>query len=184
MIAERGSVAGHLATIAREFRVPALIGVENVTNLLKNGMEITLDTHHRIIYEGRVEELIRYELVQSTVFEEAPEFRLLRRILKRVAPLHLIDPQSSDFTPEGCTSVHDLIRFIHEKAVMELIDLPVFLKRFKGAKVWTLDSNIPIDLKILDIGGGIDPDATGVKAVIDQIQSRPLKALWAGISHP
>ena len=62
----------------REFRVPALIGVENATDLLKNGMEITLDTHHRVIYEGRVQELIRYELVQSTVFEEAPEFRRLR----------------------------------------------------------------------------------------------------------
>jgi pyruvate,water dikinase len=184
IIAETGSVAGHLATIAREFRVPTLVGVENAAEILPNGMEITLDTHHRIVYAGRVRELIRYELVQSMVFEESPEFRLLRRMLKRVAPLHLIDPQSSDFTPEGCTSVHDLIRFIHEKAVMELIDLPAFLKRFKGAKVWTLDSNIPIDLKILDIGGGIDPDATGVKAVIDQIQSRPLKALWAGISHP
>ena len=184
IIAERGSVAGHLSTIAREFRVPTLIGVENATETLRNGMEITLDTHHRVVYAGRVRELIRYELVQSMVFEESREFRLLRRILKRVAPLHLVDPQSSDFTPAGCASAHDLIRFIHEKAVLELIDIPSFLKRFKGAKVWTLDSSIPIDLKILDIGGGIDPEATGARVVIDQIQSRPLKALWAGISHP
>jgi pyruvate, water dikinase len=184
IIAERGSVAGHLATIAREFRVPTLVGAENATEILRNGMEITLDTHHRIVYAGRVRELIRYELVQSMVFEESPEFRLLRRILKRVAPLHLIDPQSIDFSPANCRSAHDLIRFIHEKAVLELIDLPTFLKRFKGAKVWTLDSNIPIDLKILDIGDGIDPDVTGTKVVIDRIQSRPLRALWAGISHP
>ncbi len=184
IIAERGSVAGHLSTIAREFRVPTLVGVENATEILRNGTEITLDTHHRIVYEGRVRELIRFELVQSMVFEESPEFRLLRRILKRVAPLHLIDPQSSDFTPENCISVHDLIRYIHEKAVQELIDLPTFMKRFKGAKVWTLDSNIPIDLKILDIGGGIDPEATGTRLVIDQVQSGPLKAVWAGISHP
>ncbi len=184
IIAERGSVAGHLATIAREFRVPALIGVDKVTGLLRNGMEITLDTHHRIIYEGRVDELIRYELVQSTVFEEAPEFRLLRRILKRVAPLHLIDPQSNDFTPEGCESVHDTIRFIHEKAVQELIDLPTFLKRFKGAKVWTLASDLPMGLKILDLGGGLDPLAEGNTIRADQIQSLPLKALWAGVSRP
>ncbi|MGO9566915.1 MAG: PEP/pyruvate-binding domain-containing protein [Desulfomonilaceae bacterium] len=184
MIAERGSVAGHLATITREFRVPSLIGVENATNVLKNGMEITLDTHHRIIYEGHVQELIRYELVQSTVFEEAPEFRRLRRILKRVAPLHLIDPQSHDFTPEGCESVHDMIRFIHEKAVQELIDLPTFLKRFKGAKVWTLASDLPMGLKILDLGGGLDPFAEGNTVRADQIRSLPLKALWTGVSRP
>ncbi len=47
-----------------------------------------------------------------------------RRLLKRIAPLNLIDPQANDFTPEGCTSVHDVIRFIHEKAVNELMDLP------------------------------------------------------------
>jgi pyruvate, water dikinase len=184
IIAERGSVAGHLATIAREFRVPALIGVDKATDLLRDGMEITLDTHHRIIYEGRVEELIRYELVQSTVFEEAPEFRHLRRILKRVAPLHLIDPQSKDFSPEGCESVHDMIRFIHEKAVQELIDLPTFLKRFKSAKVWTLASDIPMGLKILDLGGGLDPLAEGNTIRAEQIRSLPLKALWAGVSRP
>ena len=184
IIAERGSVAGHLATIAREFRVPTLVGVEDATKVLRNGMEVTLDTHNGIVYAGRVRELIRYELVQSMVFEESPEFRMLRRILKRVAPLHLIDPQSPDFTAAGCVSAHDVIRFIHEKAVMELIDLPTFLKRFKGAKVWTLASSIPIDLKILDIGGGIDPDATGSKIAIEEIQCLPLRALWAGVSLP
>ncbi|MGB6066564.1 MAG: PEP/pyruvate-binding domain-containing protein [Desulfomonilaceae bacterium] len=184
IIAERGSAAGHLATIAREFRVPALVGVENATDLLTDGMEITLDTYRRIIYLGRVEELIRYELVQPTVFEEAPEFRLLRRMLRRIAPLHLIDPQSHEFTPEGCETVHDMIRFIHEKAVQELMNFPTFLKRFKGAKVWTLVSKVPIGLKLLDLGGGIDPLAEGKTVRVDQIQSLPLKALWTGVSLP
>ncbi len=58
------------------------------------------------------------------MFEESPEFRLLRRLLKRIAPLHLIDPQSAEFAPAGCTSVHDVIRFVHEKAIQELMDLP------------------------------------------------------------
>ena len=124
IIAERGSAAGHLATIAREFRVPTLVGVEGATDILRRRMKVTVDTKQRIIYAGRVKELLHYELMQSTAFEDAPEFRLLRRLLKRIAPLHLIDPQAPDFTPEGCKSVHDVIRFIHEKAVQELMDLP------------------------------------------------------------
>jgi pyruvate,water dikinase len=184
IIAERGSAAGHLATIAREFRVPALVSVDNAVETLRDGMEITLDTHHRIIYSGQVRELLRYELLQSTAFEESPEFRLLRRLLKRVAPLHLIDPEFPDFVPEGCTSVHDMIRFIHEKAVQELIDLATVLQRSKGIKVRTLISDVPIGLKILDLGKGIDPEATGDKIRIDEIQSLPLRALWKGISQP
>ena len=46
IVAERGSAAGHLATIAREFRVPTLVGVEGATELLKEGRKITVDTKH------------------------------------------------------------------------------------------------------------------------------------------
>jgi pyruvate, water dikinase len=182
IIAERGSAAGHLATIAREFRVPALVGVDGAADTLHDGTEITLDTFHRVIYAGQVKELLRYEYLQSTVFEESPEFRLLRRLLKRIAPLHLIDPQSPQFEPRGCTSVHDMIRFVHEKAVQELMDLPRFLQRFKGTKVWTLVSDVPIGLRVLDLGDGIAPEASGDKVGIDQIESLPLRALWEGVS--
>lgn len=184
IIAERGTAAGHLATIAREFRVPTLVNVQDATDVLRDGMEITLDAYHRVVYAGRVEELLQYELLQSTVFEESVEFRLLRRLLKRVAPLHLIDPASPEFTPEGCASVHDMVRFIHEKAVEELMDLSSFRRRSKGAKVRTLVSNVPIGLKILDLGNGIAQEATGDKVHIDEIRSLPLRALWAGISLP
>jgi len=183
IIAERGSVAGHLATIAREFRVPALVGVAHATDVLRDGAEITLDTYHRIVYAGRVNELLQYELLHSAVFEESPEFRLLRRLLRRIAPLHLIDPQSPEFSPAGCTSVHDMIRFIHEKSVQELIDFCAYLHADKTAKVWTLDSHVPMDLKIVDLGDGIDPESSGDKLREDQIVSLPLAALWKGISQ-
>ncbi|HEX9883730.1 MAG TPA: PEP/pyruvate-binding domain-containing protein [Desulfobaccales bacterium] len=184
IVAEQGSPAGHLATISREFRVPTLVGVENAVALLPAGEDITVDTHNRLIYQGRVAELLRYELIQSTAFEDALEFRLLRRLLKRIAPLNLTDPQDQNFTPEGCRSVHDVIRFVHEKAVQELMDLPRFLKRFKEARVCTLISEVPIGLKIWDLGGGIDPQARGTQITVAQIRSLPLQALWEGITLP
>jgi pyruvate,water dikinase len=184
IIAERGSAAGHLATIAREFRVPTLVGVEGACEHLREGEKITVDTKQRVVYAGRVKELLHYELVQTPAFEETHEFRQLRRLLKRIAPLHLIDPQAPDFTPQGCESVHDVIRFIHEKAVNELMDLPRFLKRFKGIKIFTLTSDVPLGLKILDLGGGIDPLAQGSLVLPEHIRSLPLKALWEGVSAP
>lgn len=184
IVAERGSAAGHLATIAREFRVPTLVGVEGAMEFLKEGMQVTVDTKDRIIYDGRVNELLQYELVQSLAFEDAPEFRLLRRLLSRIAPLHLIDPAAPDFTPQGCRSVHDVIRFIHEKAVEELMDLPRLVKRFKGVHIFTLVSDVPLGLKILDLGGGIDPGGSGSRLYPEQIRSAPMKALWEGLSGP
>ena len=44
IVAERGSAAGHLATIAREFRVPTLVGVEGAMEILTAGMKVTVDT--------------------------------------------------------------------------------------------------------------------------------------------
>ncbi|MDO9531121.1 MAG: PEP/pyruvate-binding domain-containing protein [Deltaproteobacteria bacterium] len=184
IVAERGSAAGHLATIAREFRVPTLVGVEGAMEILTAGMKVTVDTKQRTVYAGRVKELLQYELVQSMAFEDAPEFRLLRRILARIAPLHLLDPQDQNFTPEGCQSVHDVIRFIHEKAVEELMDLPRFVKRFKGVRIFTLVSDIPLGLKVLDLGGGIAPEAQGTRLLPEHIRSAPMRALWEGLSEP
>ena len=184
IIAERGSAAGHLATIAREFRVPTLVGVAGATELLQEGARVTVDTKQRVIYEGQVRELLQYELVKTVVFEEAPEFRLLRRLHRHIAPLKLVDPQSPEFTPQGCASVHDVIRFVHEKAVEELMNLPRLVKRFRGIQVWTLESDLPLGIKILDLGGGIDPKAKENKVRPALILSLPFLSLWAGLSAP
>ena len=74
-------------------------------------------------------------------------------------------PTAPDFAPEGCRTAHDVIRFIHEKAVQELMDLPRFVKRFKGVQICTLVSDMPLGLKILDLGGGIDSYGPGQQAL-------------------
>jgi len=184
IIAERGSAAGHLATISREFRVPALVGVREAMQLFPDGEEITLDTYNRCVYRGQVRKLLDYELMQSLVFEDSPEFRLLRRLLKRIAPLGLTDPQASTFSPAGCASVHDMVRFIHEKAVQELMNIPQSLSRPRGVQVWNLSSTVPLDLKILDLGGGIVPEAAGPQITLEQVRSAPLKVLWEELASP
>lgn len=41
-------------------------------------------------------------------------------ILSFIAPLNLVDPIYDNFTPEGCTTIHDIIRFMHVKSVHQL----------------------------------------------------------------
>jgi len=181
IVTEKGSTAGHLATIAREFRVPTLFGVDEAANRLGAGEVITVDTKQRVIYKGRVEELLIFELARDGSFEQTPEFRLLRRLLKRIAPLHLADPQSPDFSPQGCRTVHDVLRFAHEKAVGELMELPRSLWRGRGLRIWELATDIPIGLRVLDLGGGIDPPPRGENLGPDRVTSVPLKNFLEGL---
>ena len=55
--------------------------------------------------------------------EELFEFRKKRYLLRYIAPLNLIDPLRDEFTPQACRTMHDILRFIHEKSVAELIEI-------------------------------------------------------------
>jgi len=182
IITDIGSTTGHLATVAREFRVPCLLNTENSTSILQSGQEITLDTEENIVYEGKIKELQAYSFVEDDI-NETPEYRLLRRVLRRIEPLNLLDPAESNFVPEACRTLHDITRFIHEKAVDELIDLSYYHNHGQEGTSGKLIWDIPLNLVLIDIGGGLQSGA-GRKITLEQITSIPMQALLAGLAYP
>ncbi len=185
IITDIGTTTGHMATVAREFKVPTIVGTETATRVFKQDQLITVDAERNIIYEDRIEELVHHQLLEEPVFEITHEFQVLRRLLKKIAPLYLTDPNAPDFTPNGCRTFHDIMRFVHEKAFRALLQTGsnprVFLKR--GGKC--LKSEIPLDLILIDLGGGIAPEAGQQTHVApDQITSVPMQTIWAGLSSP
>ncbi|MDR3630429.1 MAG: PEP/pyruvate-binding domain-containing protein [Desulfocapsaceae bacterium] len=185
VITDVGSPTGHMATVAREFRIPTIVDTGSATDVLKNGQEVTVDAERNIIYEGRINELLHHQLLERPLFETLYEFQILRRLLRRIAPLTLIDPDDPNFTARGCQTFHDVIRFIHEKSVQTLLQIaekPSSLLVHGGKR---LKANLPLNLILIDIGGGLDE--TGGKGgwvVPEQITSQPMKALWAGMGSP
>ncbi len=123
VITDVGNAAGHFSAVAREARIPTIVGTGIAREVLREGQEVTVDAEDNIVYLGRVEELLHYQLLKSSSFEDAPEFRALRRMLRWIAPLNLSDPQSPEFAPAFCSSYHDVIRFAHEKAVSSLMEI-------------------------------------------------------------
>ncbi|HKN18840.1 MAG TPA: hypothetical protein VJW95_03510, partial [Dissulfurispiraceae bacterium] len=103
-----------------------------------------------------------------------------------ISPLNLVDPLMERFTPEGCKTMHDLLRFMHEKAVMELVDNA--LNGLKGQAAMKLDLPIPAGIIVVDIGGGLDStkNLQGVSdsVIFEQVVSIPLKAVLRGMMHP
>ncbi|SHL06768.1 pyruvate, water dikinase [Desulfatibacillum alkenivorans DSM 16219] len=183
ILTDVGSPTGHLATIAREFRVPAIVGSQVATSLLKQGQEITVDAEANIIYDGIVKELETYNLCEEHI-EESHEYRLLRRILKKVAPLNLVDPHSRSFSPQGARTFHDITRFVHEKAVEELINLQNVHRHDPDTVSGKLKIPVPLDLVLIDIGHGLAPRENKRVITMDDIQSLPMKSFINGLTKP
>jgi len=185
IITDVGSPTGHMATIAREFGVPAIVGTGKATELLETGMEITVDAEENKIYAGIVPEVLEYQIEGKDQFVNLPEFKVLKRILNKVAPLNLIDPTSREFAPRNCQTFHDILRFCHEKAVWELINLHTSGKRFRNVRSRELKLSIPVGLHIIDTGNGLSADV-GKHTVdsIEQVESVPMKAILQGLTAP
>jgi len=181
IITEIGSPTGHLATIAREYRTPALFGVSEACTLLPGGSEITIDVENREIYQGRIEGLVLSEAADADIYLQSEEVRTLRRMLRWIAPLNLIDPAAADFTIAGCRTLHDLIRFCHEKAMDGLIRLHEEGHLLAAVPSLPLEVAIPIRIRIIDLDGGLARESKAEEVRPDQVRSRPFAAILAGM---
>ncbi len=183
IITDIGSSTGHMAAIAREFRIPTIVNTEVATQLLHSRQEITLDAQENVVYVGRIKELCYYGFMEEA-FEESYEYRLLRRVLKKITPLNLVDPQGKNFQPEACRSFHDITRFIHEKAVEELANFNFRQGMEEEAAARKLKTDIPLDLVIIDIRDGLSHAGDGPTVTQDQVRSIPMRAFLNGLEAP
>jgi len=178
LVTDVGSAAGHLASLAREYRVPALLDTGTATTVLTNGMEVTVDAFHGNVYEGRVEELLRHAATRREVLEGTPLLLALGRALQHVTPLHLTDPAREDFRPEACRTFHDITRFSHEKAMDEMFDLAEG-RGEGGAEATALRAGIPVAIHLLDMGGGLGVHER--KVTPEAVLSVPFAAFLKGM---
>ncbi len=184
IVTEVGTPASHMATLCRELRVPCLVGVPDIMAKVAPGEEITVDAEDRRIYRGRVVELLTYQATTTMDLHMAPEFRMLRRILREVSRLNLVDPLMQEFRPEGCRTFHDVLRFIHETAVLHLVELGRDDHCFPGGLARRLDLPIQAGILAIDIGGGFAPDAPRDQIPFSAIHSIPFRAILQGMLFP
>jgi pyruvate,water dikinase len=181
VISEAGSATSHLATVLREARVPALFSAKGATRRLRPGEVVTVDAYYGNIYAGRLEELLKAPRGGDEAVRQTRAYKVLERVLRHVTPLNLLDPRGENFRPEGCRTYHDITRFAHEKAMEELFQVSSGRLEEEGAR--RLVSNIPLELYIIDLGGGLSAKAADlVKVRPEHLASRPMRAYWRGVS--
>ncbi|MEA4857606.1 MAG: PEP-utilizing enzyme [Solidesulfovibrio sp.] len=175
VVAEVGDAVGHLAAIAREYRTPALFGLPGAVDALPEGRLVTVDAEAGCVLAGAGP--IR-PAPDGGLSPDDPEYLVLRRLLRRIAVLHATDPGAPDFSAAGCRTLHDILHFAHDRAVAVLADL-----RQAGVSerlATALPLPVPLDLRVLDIGGALAPKVAG----LDSVRSRPLAAVLAGLLAP
>jgi len=180
MVCEVGAATSHLATVLREASLPALFGARGACELLKPGEIVTVDAFNGKVYQGRVDELLSAPRPDANLRRESLAHRLLKDVLEDVVPLNLRDPRSKDFTPDRCRTFHDIVRYAHEMAMRTMFEVPQGSLEAKSAK--RFQSNLPLDIWIIDLGRGLRPEAAALPVVtIDDVQSRPFRAYWRGV---
>ena len=181
IITDVGNVTGHMASVAREFNIPMLVGTKSATQEIPHGAELTLDARNRVVYEGIVEPLLLEKHVINPM-KGSPVYIKVQSILKKIAPLNLIDPKKDNFKPEACKTIHDVIRFSHEKAMQEMFRIGEDVKPKENVAI-PLRVFLPIKIYIIDLGGGLSVGKEAEIATGDDVTSIPFRALLKGMTH-
>lgn len=181
VITEEGSVTGHLGNVSREFSIPAVFGAPDALKNLDNDIEITMDADNCLVYQGRIDALLGKKETKSGIMQGTRVHEILQQVLGFIAPLNLTNPDSPEFKPQNCRTLHDITRFCHEKAVHEMFEIGSVLDLSQtGGKRLVVD--VPMQWWILDLDDGFKDPVPGKNVHISNIRSVPMLALWQGIT--
>ena len=183
IVTDSGSISGHMASLSREFSLPTLLNTQVATQNIAPGQIVTVDAYTCRIYQGQVPELLDRQPARESHLKDTPVYKTLQRVAESILPLRLVDPRSPDFSPDHCRSLHDLGRLVHEFSYTEMFKISDLVSAGEGYAL-KLDAPIPLDLYLIDLGGGLagaDPHAD--KVTPDQVASVPFQAVLRGMLH-
>ncbi len=193
LLVDFGNPADHLSCVAREYGRPMLVGLVDAMKRLEDGTWVTIDADHGRVFEAEDQEIKdaiaefrkRRQQQQKSLEAGQQKNTVLEELKALTVKLNLTDAYGPTFSIMECRSLHDIVRYVHEKAVMAFFKAGDELLEETSGVVYKLESDIPFFLQIIDMGGGLVPELKKKRSVTpDEIRCRPFKALWKGISTP
>lgn len=190
VLVDLGSPADHLACMAREQGTPLICGLTDAGNRLSAGQWLTVDGSHGRVYAAAAEEISAAleawgknpPAARPALTSLPPLYQELREL---VTALHLTDAYGPTFSILECKSLHDIVRFVHEKAVLSMFEAGDEVLEGDLGVVHAIDSPVPFFISVIDMGGGLaltGPKKRRIPPVM--VLSRPFQALWRGITTP
>lgn len=178
MVTEAGGAAGHLACVAREYGLPAVFGLKGAVKVLQNAGDITVDADAARIFAGYPEGLAP-AAPRPNLMEGSPVQERLKQVAQLMVPLSLLDPSSPQFAPEYCRTLHDIIRFCHEKSVDCMFGEEGDFAAHQGKQ---LKAGAVLQYWVIDIDDGFIEPVRGSVVDLSNIRSAPMLSLWEGMT--
>ncbi|MGE5227307.1 MAG: PEP/pyruvate-binding domain-containing protein [Planctomycetaceae bacterium] len=179
VVADLGDVTGHLAAVARELRVPAIFGARDATARLGDGEPVTVDADARAVYRGRVDAVLAARNRPRRALRN-PYLERLSAAAPSIVPLTLTDRLASGYRSRRCRTIHDIIRYCHQRTVESMFAVGDGELR-RGGALRRLRADAPIDCRLLDLGGGIRPGCDCDEVGAEDLTCVPLRALLRGL---
>ena len=159
-VVENGNPADHLSTVAREAARPMLTRASGARAALADGTLAVLDaTEGRLTAApaaiGAIEELLAAVPAQSAASGPVALSAARAGLRDRIVPLTLARGDAPTFTLEACHTLHDIIRFAHETAVLALFETGDSLLGGAVTKACLLGEGTPLAV----MSSGVIPSA-------------------------
>jgi pyruvate,water dikinase len=186
LLIDLGNPADHLALVARESGIPMVCGLGEATASLREGQWLTVDTERGAVLAASPAAIAAAESAPPRERPAPPPLDpLLAELRELIVPLNLTDAFGPTFVISECRSLHDLVRYIHEKGVLAMFNAGDAALEQGGVPVRILDSQVPFVVNLIDLGGGLEPELKPRRLVSPEvIRSLPFRALWEGIADP
>ncbi|WP_031388336.1 PEP/pyruvate-binding domain-containing protein [Desulfonatronum thiodismutans] len=192
VVVEAGGVFSHLASIAREFQVPAICGVHNATAVLQNGQDVVVDATQRNVLAPSTPRLAPphgseplNHPTQDPAQPATPAHKTLATILSQVAPLSRVNPLDPRIATENVQSLRDMAqvcRLLACRQILKLSYAPGLLHHLAvphPLNWWVLDLDDPCLEKQMGRPSPAEPHAPTFHPVLHPM----LNAVWTGIAR-
>lgn len=179
LITRVGGVASHMATIAREYRVPTLTGVTDALSL-PEGETATVDATGAVVYAGRLEPLLQARRPEYRLSDQESIFDILGRVLDLVSPLRLLNPDDEDFKVENCVTLHDITRYAHQKATEEMFYRATDIADKERAGL-RLKTKLPVTVNLVYLDRNRRSSGRRGWVKEEEVRSAPMTAFWEGV---
>ncbi len=190
VLVDLGNPLDHLSCIAREYGIPMITGLGAAVESLEGTDWIMVDAADGKIWNPLEQDIdaaikLAASMPDREEMPEIPQDADAAELYKTIVPLNLTDAYGPTFSINECRTVHDLIRYIHEKAVISMFEMGDETLEKSTRAVQHLELDVPFLLSLIDLGGGLVTHAShGQWVKPAAIASFPLNALWLGIADP
>ena len=171
-----------MASIAREFRIPTIVGLQDASVQLATGTLVTVDADENTVYLGRMQELLDYYQEERLDPDEESEYILLRALRRQVSQLTIGEGARSPASGgSDCKSLYDIVHRAQELAGEALVELVTGRRDVRKAGVG-VNAGFAASLNVIFLSGVPAADPINGLLELRATDSLPLSDFVSGVA--